>query len=79
MARPLLIAGAMLAGTVLLGGCTYDYLQHTDRVSYRAGDAVRANMAIQTSNPSKGSQYVTTGLGANGNVIPAPAAAPAQP
>lgn len=62
---------AAIAIALLAGGCTYDYLQRTDRVSYRAGNAVRANMAIQTANPSKGSQYVTTGLGANGVVTPA--------
>jgi hypothetical protein len=63
---------AVLSATLLLGGCSYDYLQHTDRVGYSAGNAIRANMAIQTVNPSKGSQYVTSGLGGNGNVIPSP-------
>lgn len=72
-ARRALAAVAVLSVAVLLSGCSYDYLQHTDRAGYRAGNAVRANMAIQTVNPSKGSQYVTSGLGGNGYVIPSPA------
>ncbi|MDB5474133.1 MAG: hypothetical protein JWP99_1436 [Devosia sp.] len=74
---PLALKGAVaLALALFATGCTYDHMQRTDRVSYRAGNAVRANMAIQTINPSRGSQFVTTGLGASGSVIPA---APAQP
>jgi hypothetical protein len=61
---------AMLA--VALGGCTYDYLQHTDRVAYGAGDAVKANLESETINPSKGSMYVTSGLGKNGAVVTQP-------
>jgi hypothetical protein len=62
----------------LLGGCTYDYLQHTDRVGYGAGDSVAANLEGETINPSKGSMYVTSGLGKNGSVMPiAAGAAPA--
>lgn len=57
--------GALL---LALGGCTYDYLQRTDRVAYSAGDAVRANLESQTINPSKRSQYVTTGLGKTGAI-----------
>lgn len=76
MARLVLKGGAALAIALLATGCTYDHMQRTDRVSFRAGNAVRANMAIQTVNPSKGSQYVTTGLGASGSVIPS---APVQP
>lgn len=54
---------------LLLGGCVYDHLQHTDRVSYSAGDAVKANLEAQTVNPSKGSMYDTSGLGRNGTVV----------
>ena len=79
MARHALTGAVALAVALLVSGCTYDHLQHTDRVAYHAGNAVRANMAIQTTNPSKGSQYVTSGLGANGVVIPSAQAAPAQP
>jgi hypothetical protein len=59
-----IVMGSALALT--LGGCTYDYIQRTDRVSYSAGDAVRANLERETINPSKGSMQVTTGLGKNG-------------
>jgi hypothetical protein len=52
-----------------LGGCTYDYLQHTDRVAYSAGDAVTANLESETINPSKRSMYSTAGLGKNGAVL----------
>ena len=69
--RIILVIG--LAG--LLGGCTYDYLQRTDRVGYSAGDAVRANLERETTNPSHAGQYKTKGLGRNGNVIPADARA----
>ncbi|WP_421761459.1 hypothetical protein [Devosia sp.] len=66
-----------LAGVaVLLSGCAYDYLQRTDRVAYHAGNAVQANTAIQTTNPTKASMYSTSGLGKNGNVMPPPAATP---
>lgn len=58
-----------LAGA-LLAGCTYDYLQRTDRVGYSAGDAVRANLERETLNPTKRSMYDTRHLGRNGKVIP---------
>lgn len=63
-----LAASLGLAAT--LSGCSYDYLQRTDRVAYSAGDAVRANLERETTNPTKRSQYVTKGLGRDGNVIP---------
>ena len=68
------VGGAALAATLamLLSGCAYDYLQRTDRVAYSAGDAVKANLEGETSNPSKGSMYATSGLGKNGVVIPPP-------
>jgi hypothetical protein len=61
-----------------LGGCAYDYMQHTDRVGYTAGDAVRANLESETINPSHRSMYDTSGLGKNGSVI-TPAATTAAP
>jgi hypothetical protein len=76
MSRLALKIGAGLAIALLASGCTYDHMQRTDRVSFRAGNAVRTNMAIQTINPSKGSQYVTKGLGANGSVMPVAQAQP---
>lgn len=59
---------AVLGVSAMVGGCAYDYVQRTDRVAYSAGDAVRANLERETSNPSHGGQYNTKGLGRNGNV-----------
>ena len=67
----LILAG--IAAALALSGCVYDYLQRTDRVGYSAGDAVKANMAAQTINPSKDSAYSTKGLGKDGYVKPSPA------
>lgn len=69
-------AAALAAALVLpLAGCGYDYIQHTDRVAYSAGDAVKANIESETTNPSRASLYATKGLGKNGNVIPPTTAA----
>ncbi len=65
----------MAAATAPLAGCAYDYAQHTDRVSFRAGNAVAANLEAETINPSKRSMLSTAGLGRNGNVLPAAATA----
>ena len=62
-----LVLAAALA--LPLGGCGYDYLQHTDRVGFSAGNAVRANLEGETINPSKRSMYVTSGLGRNGSAF----------
>lgn len=62
------LALAALAVTAL-AGCSYDYVQHTDRVAYSAGDAVRANIERETTSPSKRSMYSTKGLGQNGRVV----------
>jgi hypothetical protein len=59
----------------VLGGCSYDYMQRTDRVGYSAGNAVKANLAQQTTNPMKASMYSTKGLGKNGPVLAEPAPA----
>jgi hypothetical protein len=55
---------------VTMAGCTYDYLNHSDRIAYSAGDAVNANLERETINPSKKSMYLRWGLGRNGSVIP---------
>lgn len=68
--RRITTAGAIAALLLPLGGCAYDYLQRTDRVAYSAGDAVKANLESQTTNPSSDSQFNTGGLGKNGDVIP---------
>jgi hypothetical protein len=74
MTAPIRISAAKSAFvalcSLLLSGCGYDYLNHTDRVSYAAGDAVHANLERETKNPSKRSMYRTGGLGKNGSVIP---------
>lgn len=64
---------ALVVALTALAGCTYDYRQRTDRVGYSAGDAVKANLARETTNPTKASMYSTKGLGKNGAVLVAPA------
>ena len=71
MSRPLpgrLLPRLLLATAVVLplGGCGYDYLQNTDRVSYSAGNAVKANLESETIDPSRRSMYSTKGLGSGG-------------
>ena len=60
---------AAVAVALALGGCTYDYLQHSDRVAYSAGDAVKANLERETIDPSSESQFNTRGLGRDGVVL----------
>ena len=55
--------------TAPLAGCVYDYAQHTDRVSYRGGNAVAQNLEAETVNPSKPSMYNKAGLGKNGVLV----------
>jgi len=69
LSRLALIVGAA-AATLALTGCTYDYLQRTDKVGYSAGDAVKANLEAQTIDPARDSAYSTKGLGKNGYVEP---------
>ena len=66
--RGLRLIGALAATAIVIGGCSYDYLQRTDRVGYSAGDAVRANIERETQDPSKKSMYATHGLGKDGVV-----------
>jgi len=61
---------ALLSVSILLGGCAYDYTQHTDRVAHSAGNAVRANLVLSTVNPSSKQMNNTSGLGQFGAVIP---------
>ena len=58
----------MTVVTAPLAGCVYDYAQHTDRVSFRAGNAVAQNLEAETINPAKRSMYAKGGLGKNGVV-----------
>ena len=68
------IATVLAAG--LLTGCVYDSLQHTDRVSFSTGDAVRANLERETTQPTADYMYDTSGLGADGIVTPREEALP---
>jgi hypothetical protein len=52
----------------LLSACTYDYLQRSDRVAYSAGDAVKANLEAETSDPANPQSDNTNGLGKNGPI-----------
>jgi len=52
-----------------LAGCSYDYLQHSDRIGYSTGDAVKHNLESETTKPDKRSAYDTRGLGRNGKVV----------
>jgi hypothetical protein len=70
--RVTIAAVTATALALLLGGCAaYDYLQHSDRIAYRAGDAVKANLERETIDPSSRSMYDVGGLGKNGSVVPA--------
>ena len=64
--KTLLIAVPVLGLTAVLAGCSYDYLQHTDRIAFNAGDAEKANLEAETTNPDGKNAYNTKGLGANG-------------
>ena len=73
--KSLTAAGTLAAASaiaLILGGCSYDYFQRTDRVSHSAGDAVKANLERETVNPSPKSSNSTGGLGKNGEVSPTP-------
>jgi hypothetical protein len=63
----LLLAGAACAP---LGGCTYDYLNRQDRVTFAAGNAVRANLERETDDPTSRSRYSVKGLGKTGKQLP---------
>ena len=41
----------MVFGSLSLGGCAADYLNHYDTVSLAAGDAQNANRLLHTTNP----------------------------
>ncbi len=64
-----------LAGTAMLtlalAGCAYDYLNHSDRVAFSSGDAVKANLESETVNPANPASDNLSGLGKNGPVNPA--------
>ena len=68
-ARRSVLLAAGLALALLAGGCTYDYLQRSDRVAYSAGDAVRANLERETTDPHRRSVQSVSGLGKDGHVV----------
>ena len=75
MQKPAIAQMAKLALTaalaVSLAGCSlYDYRNHSDRVAYSAGDAVKANLERETTDPSKKSMNKLTGLGKDGSQVP---------
>lgn len=67
LTRVALVAAAALT----VSGCAYDYLQRTDRVAYSAGDAVRANIERETTNPSSPNMNDVSDLGSYGTVVDA--------
>lgn len=69
------LAAAILLAA-LLAACTYDYLQHSDRVAYSAGDAVKANLEAETTDPANPNAGKTGGLGKNGPIESASYAPP---
>jgi hypothetical protein len=71
--RSLVIAIAYSTLALVLAGCTYDYLQRSDRIAYSAGDAVEANLEAQTTDPANPNSTKTGGLGKNGAILIVPA------
>lgn len=69
-AKSIVRLSAAAAAALLLSACAYDYLQHSDRVAYSAGDAVKANLEAETINPARGSADDVSGLGRDGSVMP---------
>ncbi|RYE07758.1 MAG: hypothetical protein EOP22_16295 [Hyphomicrobiales bacterium] len=65
-----LLAATAAFAILSLSGCAYDYLQRSDKIAYSAGDAVKANLARETTNPAGPTS--TKGLGKNGSVVPPP-------
>lgn len=72
-----MLKGAAIAALLVLpAGCTYDYLQRSDKVAYSSGDAVKANIERQTIDPARDSSTSTKGLGKNGSVMDPEGTAP---
>lgn len=70
MRRMIAPFGLGFLALVALSGCSYDYLQRTDKVSYRAGDAVRSNIEGAAEDPVDESRNRTNGLGKDGAITP---------
>jgi hypothetical protein len=68
MMRRLLALAAIVTLTGALGACAYDYLQHSDKVAYSSGDAVKANLAAQADDPANPNSDNVDGLGKNGPI-----------
>lgn len=63
-------ATVLMSLAVMLGACTYDHLNRSDRITFAGGNAVRANLERETTDPSNASKFALGGLGKNGFVIP---------
>lgn len=70
MTRMIIPLGLGVLALMTLSGCSYDYLQRTDKVSYRAGDAVRSNIEGAVEDPVDESRNRTKGLGKDGAITP---------
>jgi hypothetical protein len=65
-----MLAAALVAAAGLSACSSYDYYNHLDRVSFAGGNAVRANLEMQTADPARATSRKVTGLGRNGKVVP---------
>jgi hypothetical protein len=82
MNQHLMRSASLLATALLslgLSACTFDYLNNLDRVTLAGGNAVQSNLEQETINPTGKRSYKTTGLGADGGVMPKDSSVSAAP
>ena len=65
--RAKVLTAIAMGVALVLSGCTYDYLQRSDKIALSAGDAVNANLEAQTTDPA--GDYDTSGLGKDGSQV----------